>query len=49
MMLYICPRCGVAKKDKDFTAAIHQHGYVIDIGFRCDCGYEFGFEYGEDK
>jgi len=46
-----CPKCEKKGEEKDFECAIRQgmtimHGIeqnVIDMGFECPCGEEFGF------
>ena len=39
-----CPKCGQTKLEEDYEPAIRQGRGVVDVGFKCDCGKEFGFE-----
>lgn len=39
-----CPSCGQTKLEEDYETATRQAGNIVDMGFRCDCGEEFGFE-----
>ncbi len=44
-----CPSCGKTKAEKDYQVAIHQQAAIVDIGFRCDCGNEFGLDQEKGK
>lgn len=43
-----CPKCGHTDPEARWKAAIrqgdHQGQHIVDVGFHCACGNEFGFE-----
>lgn len=43
-----CPKCGHTDPEAQWKAAVrqgtHQGQHVVDMGFHCACGNEFGFE-----
>ncbi len=43
-----CPACGRVSSEEDLNTAVRQHHHIIDVGYRCGCGAEFGFRF-KDK
>ena len=39
-----CPNCRQTKLEEDYKPAVRQGRGIVDVGFKCDCGEEFGFE-----